>query len=192
MNKALFFFSGIAILMLVSCNNKADKASADESLAKTNETVIYEVSLETNPEAPNWMGNIDKKKLVTKLFSQVENGELKAYGFLDDPQKETTDWEDVLLTMGAINDTITVMNIESGVYETKVIENELRLNEINALIFIEEWSFNAQHEIKKDILGVAPVRYIYSANDTLKANPIKRIPFVAYYGDKKPVLVENY
>ncbi|MCF8371475.1 MAG: hypothetical protein K9H64_07625 [Bacteroidales bacterium] len=198
MNKTLFFFTGIAILMLVSCNNKADKPSADESLAKTNQTVIYEVSLELDPEAPNWMGNIDQKKLVTKLFSQVENGELDAYGFLDDPQKETIDWQDVLLTMDAINDTMTILDVETGVTETKIIQNELRLNEIKALIFIEEWSLDGDGKISKEVLGIAPVRYIFDTpddapyHDTLVSKVRKRIPFVAYYGNKKPVLVENY
>jgi hypothetical protein len=191
MNKALFFFSGLSILMITSCTNKADNQS-DESLANKNETVIYEVSIELNPETPNWMGNIDKKKLVTKLFSQVENGELDAYGFIDDPQGKTISWDDVLFSMDAKNDTLSILNAETGVYEQKVVKGSLHLNEIKGLIFIEEWSFGTKDEIKKEVLGIAPVRYFYGASDTLKETPKKRIPFVAYYGNKKPALLENY
>lgn len=192
MNRAFFFLSGMVILLLASCTGKADKPAGNESLANTNETVIYEVSLELNPESPQWMGNIDRQKLVTKLFSQVEHGEVKAYGFLDDPQKETIDWENVLGTMDATNDTIQILNVETGAIETNVIQNELRLNDIKSLIFIEEWALGENGQLKKEVLGIAPVRYLYSAHDSIKNVHIKRIPFVAYYGDKRPPLVENY
>ena len=39
-------------------------------------TVIYEVQLNVDAEFTNWMGNIDRKKLLRSIFNQVESGEL--------------------------------------------------------------------------------------------------------------------
>ena len=180
------------MLFLISCTDSSDGQADTQSLARSNETVIYEVSIEINPESPNWMGNIDNRKLITELFSQVENGELAAYSALRGAKGGTISWEDILYSLDAVNDTVQVMSVETGEMETLIIEGQLSLNEIKGLIFIEEWSLMGNAQIVKEVLGVAPVRYIYSVLDTIGQKPTKSIPFVAYYGHNKPELFESY
>ncbi|MEA3445923.1 MAG: hypothetical protein U9R19_14485 [Bacteroidota bacterium] len=192
MKRALYLFAAAIILFLASCESKVDDQQKNDSLSKSEETVIYEVSLEVDPEAVNWMGNIDQKKMLTKIFSQVENGELEAYGALSDPDGESILWEEILSAMDANPDTTEVMDVETGEYSIKISSPKLMLNEIKSLLFIEEWTLTTNGTINKEVLGIAPVRHFYSTQDTLKKNTRKRIIFVSYYGEKKPVLFERY
>ena len=188
--KKLNLFIAALLVSLGACSPKEQKPADNVSLAKSSQTVIYEVSLEIDSDKPNWMGNIDRKKFLTQLFNQVKDGSLPAFRLMDNPSTANPiSWDGVLSAMDAANDTIHQLDVETGEENVKIIKGELHLSEIRGIIFIEEWSINAYGVIEKEVLGVAPLRFFSSGDDSVRQ---KRVPFVAYYGDNRPELFENF
>ncbi len=192
MNRTIFVIVSCISLILASCSGNNDAQLQNQSLAKSDETVIYEVSLEIDPEASNWMGNIDQKKLLKNIFSKIEKGEIPAYGAMSDPFGDEIGWNEILSAMDASIDTVDVMDSQTSEWKQKITEGKLRLSEIKSLIFVEEWSLDKEGILQKKVLGIAPIRHYFAASDSLRSFPKKRIPFIAYFGDKRPELFESY
>ncbi len=190
--KRTHFLFIISLFFIFACSSPASKKSEVETLAKLDKTVIYEVSLEVDPEFTNWMGNINRKKLIENLFDDVKNNRLEAYFPMSSSVEQKMSWIDVEKAMDALNDTLDILNTETDSYEQHVVEGEMFMNEIKGVIFIEEWNMTPAGKIEKNVLGLAPVRY-YSqefGQDSIVTR--KKIVFVSYFGDKKPPLFEDF
>jgi len=60
------------------------------------------------------------------------------------------------------------------------------ITEIRSVIFIEEWYINPENlHIKKEVIGIAPVRTYYEGQDADMEHPIKTIPFTVYFDESK-------
>ena len=181
----------ISILFLFACSEPVKNDSNVETLAKLDKTVIYEVSLEVEPDFANWMGNINQQKLVKNLFNNVKNNKLIAYDPMRVAENIIYTWDDIKDAMGAINDTLDILNTETNLYEQHVVEGKINLNEIKAIIFIEEWNMTKEGKIEKEVLGLAPVRiFLHAIGDSIVTR--KRIVFASFFGDKKPPIFSDF
>ena len=183
--------SSILILFLFSCKNEKSSDNNMDSLAKSDKTVIYEVLLDTDPEFTNWMGNIDRKKLIQNIFNAVKQGDLDAYDPLSPPGETILSWDEISEKFG-VNDTISVMNAETGEWELQIIEADISLSEVRGIIFIEEWSLDENMSLIKQVLGIAPVRYYNSLLENGELIQKKKILFVTYFGEKMPQIFEGF
>lgn len=67
-----------------------------------------------------------------------------------------------------------------GVYG--YIYKNFDITEIRSVIFIEEWYINTENlHIKKEVIGIAPVRTYYKEQDIEQKHPLKTIPFIIYF-----------
>ena len=188
----------IAIL-LTSCSTK----QIGETLAKNSKTVSYEVKLTDNINCDypysKRMDNLDRKMLVENLFTRIKNGALVPY----DPycyEKENNTvmtWYQIEEKFDAGNDTVQIYDVETKEYEYRIIKGDMLLEEIEGMIFIEEWNMGKDGSINKTVLGVAPVRYWTrdygsSLMDSVEEKPeiVKRIVCICYFGDKRPPIEE--
>lgn len=186
-----FLFFIVIALTLTACNSNSGEKQTNESLAKSDRTVIYEVLLDIDPEFTNWMGNIDRKKMLQNIFDQVENGDLDAYEPFSDLKESKMSWSDVEFKFGG-SDTMNVLDPKTGEYIQRIIHSQVNLSEILGIIFIEEWNLDSNNNLVKEVLGMAPVRYHTTVLDDGEVIEKKRIIFVTYFGEKKPALFEGF
>lgn len=178
----LIFLSGL--FLFVSC--KPEKNSPDDLIRHDN-TIIYETKIIPEGENYNWMGNLNRTKLLEKILEQIKSGQLKAYDpFFFDKDKPLA-WDEVEKNLGSFTDTLDVASTETNEIQQKVVHEDYDLSEIKSLIFIEEWYFDEQNHLQKNLLGLAPVRHIVKSENVSS----KRIAFVCYFSDKTPPLFAN-
>jgi hypothetical protein len=190
MNKTILLCSLVLSLAFTACKDKDNGNS--ESLAKSTQTITYELPLKIEADKPEWMSGLDRQKLMKGLFEKVENNELVAYDPFDLQVETILTWENIRENMGALEDTVEALDSESGKMKKVVVEGRMFFNEIGSMIFIEEWSVDENGAIHKEVLGVGPVRHYYrsEADKLTEDQPLKKIAFICYFSDKRPPLFE--
>jgi hypothetical protein len=179
-------FLTFAILIgLNSCKNSTKNSSTEPNKNLVTERIQYEVSIKTpDPDYDWWVQNIEGSKresFVKKILDAAMEGKVKAYdsfGTLLSPKevKET----------GGKNDTIVTKKQSAPFGDSiVVINNQLDIQKIYKLSFIEEWSMDpATLKFEKRILGFAPLTEKREENGDIRGfRPL----FWVYFDDKYPL-----
>ena len=137
--------------------------------------------------SPAW-SSYSKQRFTYFIIDEVLTANRPAYDFNTGEQVPI---QKIREHLGESKDTIMIENWDSDFseYQEVVVENPIRLNEIQSFIFIEDWYVDTiSMQINKKIIGIAPVRHYYRDEDYDQENVIKKTLFVVYF-DEKP---ENY
>ena len=124
--------------------------------------------------------SVQKKRLVYTILNEVLSANTPAFDFFNG-QKLTV--PEVRTRLGEHTESVLVYDMEFEMVE-QLVKVPLSLREIKSVIFIEDWYTNIfTGEIKKEIIGIAPVRYSHLINDyeSDQLNVVKSVPFVYYF-----------
>lgn len=181
----------LPITIMVSCNQ--EPAPAEEGTGEQSHlsgTLIAEgfrsEALIIFPEEDEiWLGKIDQKMLVDAIFDAIYEGRVTPYDFItDDPLTV----EDVKAIESSI-DTIYIEDFETGEMEMKVVENELRRDEITKVFFKEDWYFDkVNFKMEKKVIGISLAIENYDKNGNLRGyQPL----FIIYFDERYPLPNED-
>lgn len=181
--------------------NEADKNASDARMILTN-SIEYEYFLEMDyplsdmryeiaRNRDNLVLMIEKNKYSARekspylnlygisrfaenILKKATSGELPAYDF---ESGKALSPQEVYHRMDGGTDTISFENI-NGEMETRVLEREMIPQEINSLIFTEDWYVDPQTlRMKKTVRAISFVRQYYREDDWESQDPVRRVIF---------------
>lgn len=125
----------------------------------------------------------DRKSLISLLIYGINNEGLTAYK--DDEFKELATRDEVYEMFDALPKTQQVANPETGELEERVIEGEVKYNEVLQYELKELWYFDKQHStMRVRILGICPIRK-YMDPETGQVR--KERTFWIYFPEARPL-----
>ncbi len=127
------------------------KNTPNKSETKVAEDIIYELDLNDNTSYKF----LDLEKMAHLLLDSTLTGKhLISDFFTGEPAKLSS----IKTSLGMVNDTIEVENLETGVIEQKIITSEADFQSITSYIFKEDWYFDSQTKsIRKKVKEICPV-----------------------------------
>ncbi len=125
----------------------------------------------------------DRKSLISLLIYGINNEGLTAYK--DYEFKELLTRDEVYELFDALPDTQFVPDPNTGELVQKVIEGEIKYNEVFQYEIKEQWYFDKQHStMKVRILGICPIRK-YMEPETGQVR--KKKTFWIYFPEARPL-----
>jgi len=126
----------------------------------------------------------DRKSLISLLIYGINNEGLTVYR--DDEFKELATRDEVYDMFDALPDTQFVPDPNTGELVQKVIEGEIRYNEVLQYEIKEQWYFDKQHStMNVRVLGICPIRK-YLDDETGQSR--KERTFWVYFPEVRPLL----
>jgi len=117
--------------------------------------------------------NIQKDSLNAFIMKQLLTDKIKVYSAFDnnlyDLQKNELVINELTERMGGGNDTLLIE--ENGILTQKVINNDINIEEVKSLLFVDSWFFNAEKmSFNKEVTAYYPIRWYYKPDDIDKEN----------------------
>ena len=132
-----------------------------------------------NPDAP-FLNSIVERELLNTLYEAVINEQVKAYDYYS---KKPLSVKEVKENMGATTDTVYFQDMDAQPQQ-QVVHNEARIFEIQSLIFIENWYIDMETlRMKKEVTGIAPVRYYYPYGEADGPEIVSKVPFMILFNN---------
>ena len=152
-----------------------------EKLKSTNDEFYY-IHFEKN-NSPFWTSYaINKFRDI--ILDRVLTAQSEAYDFNTGKKLSI---KQVLKNLGQTTKTIWIDDFTPDEIFEKKIKIFFDKREIKSVIFIENWYIDQQTmRLKKEIVGVAPVRWIQHDDAEESRQLVKEIPFVVYFDKQKP------
>ena len=134
-----------------------------------------------------------RNSLTNLLLKAIEGGLLTAYDARsDDEFKVPMTYDQVKEAFGATTRTRRVRNLETGEFEDRVIEGQIRGEEVKQLMIKEEWYFDKQTStMNVRIIGLCPIQEYYRDEDINRENVQRRQVFWIYYPEARELLASN-
>ena len=160
----------------MSCNSVKNKKNL------VTERIQYDVTIKTpDPEWDWWIQNLEGSKregFVKAILNAAYSGKVKAYDYFNKP-----------LTIAEVkaigNRTDTVFSTSPNPPyndSTIVVKQELDINKINKVRFLEEWYMDENSLVfEKKILGIAPIIEVHNDDGSLRGY----MPLFWVYLDKE-------
>lgn len=132
----------------------------------------------------------DRMSLMQLFLWGITNEGLTVYSTDDDNFSAPMTRKQVEIQMGAVNDTIPIMN-DAGEEEMQIIAGEIHTSEIKQFMLKEEWYFDRQLSVMKvRIIGISPIRFYIKDDDVSKA--IRKTPvFWVYFPEVRRILANH-
>jgi len=181
----------LSVTIMVSCSQEPapdDKGTGEQSPSSVMliaEGFRSEGLIIFPEEDETWLGKIDQKMLVDAIFDAIYEGRVTPYDFItDDPLSI----EDVRAIESSI-DTIYTEDFETGEIEMKVVEDELRRDEITKVFVKEDWYFDAVNfKIEKKVIGISLAIENYDESGNMRGyEPL----FIVYFDERYPLPNED-
>ncbi len=158
------------MLLWINCEKKTD----DRKLLAEN--VTYELNL-INQDNPEWMESLSVSRFVDILLSQVLDGKRTAYDFFSN-DKVALSIDVVRANLGATVETYYVEDDDKNVVDTVQITGNVYPDEIQSVIFVEDWYVDDNMVIYKTVKRIAPVRHYRKVNELAEEEIVKKVPFI--------------
>jgi len=131
--------------------------------------------------------------LINLLLRGIEDGQLTAYDARNDDEfKVPMAFDQVKETFGAAARTRKVRDPMTGDYVEKVIEGEIRGEEVKQIMIKEEWYFDKQTStLNVRIIGICPIQEFYREEDINQEDVQRRQVFWIYYPEARGLLASN-
>ncbi|WP_430816993.1 gliding motility protein GldN [Carboxylicivirga sp. RSCT41] len=102
----------------------------------------------------------DRYNLIDLLIYGIQYEGLTAYSATtDDEFQVPLTLDQVMREMGAVSDTQMIQNVETGLYEERVVEGEVSSTEIKQFMLKEIWFFDRKYSrMDVRIVGLCPIR----------------------------------
>jgi len=130
--------------------------------------------------------------LINLLLDGIETGVITAYDArFDDDFKIPITLAEVKTQFGAETTTERVQNFATGEFEDRVVEGEIRVEEVKQLMIKEEWYFDKQNStLNVRIIGICPIREFVRSDDP--SGQVQRAQlFWVYYPEARDLLTTN-
>jgi gliding motility associated protien GldN len=130
--------------------------------------------------------------LAALLMRGVETGQLTAWDARhDDDFKTPLTVAEVKEAFGAETRTREVRNFETGEMELRVVEGEVRLEEVKQYMIKEEWYFDKQNSrLQVRVIGICPIQEFYR-EDIVDSPLQRRKVFWVYYPEARDLLASH-
>jgi len=127
-------------------------------------------------ENPNLVTGLNTGNLSEAILNySLKNNKLYSFNDLNQEIK----FDDLKEQLGIVIDTVFIEDLETGDFETKIIESYAERDNIVGVIFIEDWQLDEETMmINKIVTGIAPIWHkmeISDAGDVMETNAL---PFV--------------
>jgi len=131
----------------------------------------------------------NRKNFVSLLLEGVESEMITAYDArFDDDFKLPITIEEVKTQFGADSRTERVQDFETGEVVERVVEGEIRTDEVKRLMVKEEWYFDKQNsKLDVRIIGICPIRE-YVREDDPSGQTQRTQLFWVYYPEIRELL----
>lgn len=135
----------------------------------------------------------DRYNLVQLILWGIDNEGIRAFS-TDDPQNEFTvplDRAKIDEAFGAGSETISKIDLVTGLPVDTVIQNERRTDEVKQILVKEKWYFDRSNSVMNvRIVGLCPIRVYYRLDDQglPTGDPMKRQTFWVYFPEIRPLL----
>jgi gliding motility associated protien GldN len=101
----------------------------------------------------------DRVSLVQRLMDAVKFNEINAYGIEDDEFTSLMSYNQILVSLDAIDEERVIRNPLTGLDTTIIVPGSIPWHQIKQLLIKEEWFFDRQHStMHVRILGICPIR----------------------------------
>lgn len=130
---------------------------------------------------------------VNLLLQGIKDGKLTAYDAKsDDEFKVPMTYEQVKEAFGATTRTRKVRNVDTGELEDKVVQGEIRSDEVKQFMLKEEWIFDKQTStMNVRIIGICPIQEFYRDDDVSMQDVKRRQVFWIYYPEARELMAAN-
>lgn len=134
-----------------------------------------------------------RNNFTNLVLKSIKDGLITAYDARsDDEFKVPMTYDQVKEAFGATTRTRRVRNLETGEFEDRVIEGEIRGEEVKQIMVKEEWFFDKQTStMNVRIIGLCPIQEYYRDEDINRENVQRRQVFWLYYPEIREVLAAN-
>ena len=134
-----------------------------------------------------------RNNLINVLLKGIEDGLLTAYDArTDDEFKIPLTLEQVKESFGATTRTRKVRDFNTGEFVDRVVEGEVRTDEVKQFMIKEEWFFDKQTStMQVRIVGICPIREFFRDEDINQENLQRQQVFWIYYPEAREVLATN-
>ncbi|MDX9883072.1 MAG: gliding motility protein GldN [Prolixibacteraceae bacterium] len=131
--------------------------------------------------------------LINLLLRGIEDGQITAYDArTDDEFKVPITFEQVKEMFGATSRTRKVRDPLTGEMVDRVIQGEIRGEEVKQIMVKEEWYFDKQTStLNVRIVGICPIQEFYRDEDINQTDAQRRQVFWVYYPEARDVLASN-
>jgi len=134
-----------------------------------------------------WVDVDDRKSLISLLIYAINNEGLTVYA--DDEFKQLMTRDEVYQKFDALPDTQYVPDPNTGELVQKIIEGEIKVEQVTKYQLKEQWYFDKQHSMMRvRILGICPVRTWIDA-ETAQARKAKT--FWVYFDEARPLFAKQ-
>jgi hypothetical protein len=166
-----------------SCNGKKDEADNKDKKVLT-ERIQYDVLIKTpDPDLDWWVQNIEgsKRESFVKTFLQLAyDGKVKAYDYFNNPLTP-----EQVKNIDKREDTVSIVDpANPSKNKTAIIKQELNLQQITKVRFLEEWSMDEKKmNFDKKVVGLMLMKENYGDSAVLRGySPL----FWIYFDDSYP------
>ncbi|MBE9469550.1 MAG: gliding motility protein GldN [Bacteroidetes bacterium] len=133
----------------------------------------------------------DRMSLMQLLLWGITNEGLSVYSTDDDNFTAPMTRKQVDVEMGAVADTIPIVNPDTGEEEMQIIPGEIHTEEIKQFLVKEEWYFDRQLSVMKvRIIGICPIRFFIKDDDVTKTIRKTRV-FWVYFPEVRRILANH-
>ncbi len=134
-----------------------------------------------------------RNSLINLMLKSIEDGLLTAYDArTDDEFKIPMTYDQVKEAFGATTRTRRVRNLETGEFEDRIIEGQVRGEEVKQIMVKEEWFFDKHTStMNVRIIGLCPIQEYYRDEDINRENVQRRQVFWIYYPEARDIFAAN-
>ncbi|MBN2167318.1 MAG: gliding motility protein GldN [Marinilabiliaceae bacterium] len=134
----------------------------------------------------------DRYSLIDLLIHGIQYEGLTAYSTKhEDEFRVPLTLDQVNAEMGALADTQEIQNVETGLFETKIISGEKRTDEVKQIMVKEIWFFDRNYsKLDVRILGLCPIReFVDNAggDDEIK----RKMVFWVYFNQARDIFARH-
>ncbi|OFX88140.1 MAG: hypothetical protein A2W99_10665 [Bacteroidetes bacterium GWF2_33_16] len=129
----------------------------------------------------------DRKSLISLLIYGINNEGLTVYR--DDEFRQLLTRDEVYDLFDALPDTQQVADPETGDLVTRIIEGEIKFEQVTKYEIKEQWYFDKQHSMMRvRILGICPIR-TYMDPETGQTEKLRT--FWVYFDEARPLFAKQ-
>ena len=134
----------------------------------------------------------DRYSLINLLIEGVEKEEITAFSVKTNDEFQTRLSIDQLkYDMGAVRDTHYIPNVVTGITEPKIIEGEMRPEEIKQILVKEIWFFDRNYsKLDVRIIGLCPIREYVESDGAIDQVKKKQICWI-YFNEARDLFASH-
>lgn len=134
----------------------------------------------------------DRFSLINLLLEGVEKEGLTAFSTKTNDEFQTRlSLEQLKYEMGAVKDTHQIQNVVTGLFESRIVEGEMKPDEIKQVLVKEIWFFDRNYsKLEVRILGLCPIREFVESDGAVDQVKKKQICWI-YFNEARDLFARH-